>query len=174
MLERFSAGGREAVHNGMAEARRLGATAVGPEHLLVGLAARSPIVVGALPFPTRWIFADELRRALIADDPEAEALAALGISLRDVRETLEETFGPDALTCDGRLPFRADTKRALELALREAVELRHRTIGTPDLLLGLLREPSRASELLAGIGVDGSAVYDELRSSHAQLSELLR
>ena len=66
-----------------------------------------------------------------------------------MRQTLEETFGPDALSCDGRLPFRADAKRALELALREAVELGRRKIGTNELLLGLLREPSRASELLA-------------------------
>jgi hypothetical protein len=174
MLERFTGGGREAVHEGMAEARRLGATAVGPEHLLVGLAARSPIAVGPPPpFAARWISADDLRRALVADDGEAEALAAIGISLRAVRETLEEAFGPDALACDGRLPFRADAKRTLELALREAVELRRRKIGTTELLLGLLREPSRASELLARVGVDASAAYDELRSSHARLSELL-
>jgi hypothetical protein len=174
MFERFTGGGREAVHDGMAEARRLGATAVGPEHLLVGVAARSPIVVRSPPFAIRWVHAGDLRRVLIAEDPEAEALAAIGISLRDVRETLEEAFGLDALSCDGRLPFRADAKRALELALREAVELRHRKIGTTDLLLGLLREPSRASELLARVDVDASAVYEELRASHAQLSALLR
>ena len=173
MFERFTGGGREAVYDGMAEARRLGATAVGPEHLLVGVAARSPIVVGVPPIPNRWVHADDLRRALVADDPEAEALAAIGISLREVRETLEEAFGSDALTCDGRLPFRADAKRTLELALREAVELRHRKIGTTELLLGLLREPSRASELLARIGVDSAEVYDAVRASHAQLSSLL-
>src|SRR5258708_7459421 len=84
-----------------------------------------------------------LRRLLSAEAPEGEGLAAIGISLHEVRETIEEAFGPDALNCDGRLPFRADAKRALELALRETVELRQRRIGTTELLLGLLREPSR-------------------------------
>src|SRR5258707_69631 len=164
MLERFTLGGREAVHDGMAEARRLGATAVGPEHLLLGVASRGGIVVDAPPIPVsvmvstppvpvNVVRANDLRRILIEDDPETEALAAIGISLPDVRQTVEETFGPDALNCDGRLPFRADAKRSLELALREAVELRRRQIGTTELLLGLLREPSRASELLARLDV---------------------
>jgi ATP-dependent Clp protease ATP-binding subunit ClpA len=166
----------------MAEARRLGATAVGPEHLLVGVAARGVIVVDRPLFPasgfstllTNVVDPDDLRRLLSAEDPEAEALAAIGISLHEVRETIEEAFGPDALSCDGRLPFRADAKRALELALRETVELRQRRIGTTELLLGLLREPSRASELLARLDIDASEVYARLRESHAQLSALLR
>jgi hypothetical protein len=185
MFERFSAGGREAVHEGMEEAQRLGATAVGPEHLLVGVAAHGGIAVDApTPFPVgfnrlpprpvRVVHADDLRRILVAEDPEAEALAGIGISLPDVRQTLEEAFGPDALSCDGRLPFRADAKRTLELALRETVELRRRTIGRTELLLGLLREPSRASELLARLDVDAAAVYEWVRSSQARLGELVR
>jgi hypothetical protein len=185
MFERFTGGGREAIYDGMTEARRLGATAVGPEHLLVGVAVRRVIVVDMPPFPATGfgrtpplpmsvVDADDLRRLLSAEDPEAEALAAIGISLHEVRETIEEAFGPDALSCDGRLPFRADAKRALELALREAVELRQRRIGTTELLLGLLREPSRASELLARLDVDASEVYARLRESHAQLGALLR
>jgi hypothetical protein len=185
MFERFTGGGREAVHVGMTEARRLGATAVGPEHLLVGVAAGGGIAVGEPPWPMGFfnpvpprrlevVRAEDLRRILAADDPEAEALAAIGISLPDVRQTLEEAFGPDALTCDGRLPFRADAKRTLELALREAGELRRRTIGTTELLLGLLREPSRASELLARLDVDASGVYERLRASQERLGALLR
>ena len=185
MFERFSSGGREAVRDGVAEARRLGATAVGPEHLLIGVAARGAIVVGARsftlpgfnpepPVPTNVIRPDDLRRLLRGEDPEAEALAAIGISLPAVLQSLEETFGPDALSCDGRLPFRADAKRALELALREAVELRRRQIGTSELLLGLLREPSRASELLARLDVDAAELYALLRDSHDRLGTLLR
>jgi hypothetical protein len=184
MFERFTGAGREAVHEGMNEARRLRATAVGPEHLLVGVAARGGIAVGDPPWPMGFnpvpprrlevVRAEDLRRILAADDPEAEALAAIGISLPDVRQTLEEAFGPDALTCDGRLPFRADAKRTLELALREAGELRRRSIGTTELLLGLLREPSRASELLARLDVDASVVYERLRASQERLGALLR
>jgi len=185
MLERFTGGAREAVYDGMAEARRLGATSVGPEHLLVGVAAHHGVVVGALPFPTgivvRGAFlptnavrAEDLRRILAAEDPEAEALAAIGISLPEVRQTLEDAFGPDALSCEGRLPFRADTKRALELALREAVELRRRRIGVTELALGLLRERSRASELLERLDIDPTEVYEQLRAAQAGLGALVR
>jgi hypothetical protein len=185
MFERFSGGGREAVREGVAEARRLGATAVGPEHLLIGVAARGAIVVSGQafpvpgfnpepPVPTIVVRPDDLRRILRDVDPEAEALAAIGISLPAVLQSLEEAFGPDALSCDGRLPFRADAKRVLELSLREAVELRRRTIGTSELLLGLLREPSRASELLARMDIDAAALYARLRESHDRLGALLR
>jgi hypothetical protein len=185
MLDRFTGGAREAVYEGMAEARRLGATSVGPEHLLVGVAAHHAVVVGVLPFPTgvvvRGAFlptnvvrAEDLRRMLVADDPEAHALAAIGISLPEVRQTLEETFGPDALSCDGRLPFRADAKRTLELALREAGELKRRRIGITELLLGLLRERSRASELLERLDVDPMEVYEQLRAAQAGLGALVR
>jgi hypothetical protein len=186
MFERFGPTGRKAVYEGVEEARRLGATAVGPEHLLVGVAACSTIVVDAPPFPppgalydrppapVRVLHADDLRRLLIDEDPEAEALAAIGISLPAVRQSLQETFGPDALSCHGRLPFRADAKRALELALREAVELRHRKIGAAELLLGLLREPSRASELLARLDVDASDLYERLHDSHDRFGALLK
>jgi len=182
MFERFTEGAREAIRDGISEAQQLGATAVGPEHLLVGIAQQGAISVGRPPLgpgfeaisPMRLIRAEELRGLLAAEDPEAAALAAIGISLPEVRKTIEETFGPDALSCDGRLPFRADTKRALELALRETGELRRRKIGAAELLLGLLREPSAASELLARIDVDAAELYEVLRASHARLGELIR
>ena len=54
----------EAVHDGIAEARRLGATAVGPEHLLVGVAdARRHRIArsGRAGFPDAPLRADERR-----------------------------------------------------------------------------------------------------------------
>jgi len=41
----------------------------------------------------------------------------------------------------GHLPFSAASKRALELALREALQLGHTDIGTQHILLGIIREP---------------------------------
>jgi hypothetical protein len=38
---------------------------------------------------------------------------------------------------DGARPLTAGSKKALELALREAIHLGHRSIGTEHLLLGL-------------------------------------
>jgi len=40
----------------------------------------------------------------------------------------------------GHLPFSARAKKVLELSLREALRLKHRSIGTEHVLLGLIRE----------------------------------
>jgi ATP-dependent Clp protease ATP-binding subunit ClpA len=54
----------------------------------------------------------------------------------------------------GRVRFDRNTKKTLELALREALHLGHNYIGTEHLLLGLLRnDGDPAVELLANIGV---------------------
>ncbi len=48
----------------------------------------------------------------------------------------------------GHLPFTREAKKALELGLREAIALRHDSIGTEHLLLGLTRA---ADEPAAGV-----------------------
>jgi len=42
----------------------------------------------------------------------------------------------------GHIPFDKDSKRVLELALREAISLGHKEIGTEHVLLGLIRDAS--------------------------------
>jgi len=85
----------------------------------------------------------------------------------------EETFGPGALDRTraargrwhgGHIPFERDAKKALELALREAVRLGHGFIGTEHLLLGLLHEGRVRDVLVArGVGLDGTrALVEEL------------
>lgn len=57
-------------------------------------------------------------------------------------------------------PFSPRSKKVLELALREAIRLRHHHIGTEHILLGLLREGNGLAALvLAEAGVD----LDDLR-----------
>ena len=87
---------------------------------------------------------------------DAAALRAIGIDLDEVRRHLEETFGEGALErvtwkrgrrwrkrCDGpsigHIPFTPRAKKVLELALREALALQHKRIGTEHILLGLIR-----------------------------------
>jgi ATP-dependent Clp protease ATP-binding subunit ClpA len=93
---------------------------------------------------------------------DSEALAALGIDLDEVRRRVEEAFGPGALDrvrrprgrrWGGHLPFAKAAKKVLELALREAVALRHGYIGTEHLLLGMLRAEGRARDVLTARGV---------------------
>jgi ATP-dependent Clp protease ATP-binding subunit ClpA len=93
---------------------------------------------------------------------DAAALAALGIDLGEVRRRIEEAFGPGALDrvrsprgrrWGGHVPFAKPTKKVLELALREAIALRHNYIGTEHLLLGMLRAEGLARDVLTARGV---------------------
>lgn len=180
MFERFTREARRIVEAAQQEARSVGATHVRPEHLLVALADRCspllfaepgpPVPVGD-PYP---ITAAKLRAHLASEEPDAEALATLGISLADVRRAVERAFGPDAWApkCEGRLPFAPETKRALEDALREAVELRAKRIGPVELLLGLLRHGGDVCTLVARCGVDPVGLYERQRASLQQLARL--
>jgi ATP-dependent Clp protease ATP-binding subunit ClpA len=85
---------------------------------------------------------------------DAEALAAIGIDLEEIRRKVEESFGPDALARvpappkglpgrPGRVWLTRESKQSLGLALKEARALRHNYIGTEHLLLGLLGAAER-------------------------------
>jgi ATP-dependent Clp protease ATP-binding subunit ClpA len=168
MFMRFTRSARQIVTDAEVEARALGSPAVGAEHLLVATLRRCPqLPWSGLP-P-----ADAVRRRLASSDPDAEALATIGISLADVRRAVEETFGPDAWDAPRqgrRLPFSRDAKVALEYALREALDLHVRRIDHNVLLLGLIREEGPARRLLAELGVLVDAVRDRIRLEYAQLA----
>ena len=124
-------------------------------------------------------FKREAREVVKAAQQEARAGGAshvrpehVLVALADVRRAVESAFGPDAWapTCEGRLPFAPKTKRALEHALREAVELRTRRIGSRELLLGLLRTSDEARALVARCGVDPRALYERHRDSIESLA----
>jgi ATP-dependent Clp protease ATP-binding subunit ClpA len=107
-------------------------------------------------------------------DVDADALATIGIDLDAVRGAVEREFGPGALddamlagTGRGRIgrrrqrrpAFTPRAKKALELALREALAMGHHYIGTEHVLLGLLRE----REGVAGVVLRRLAPDDDLR-----------
>lgn len=85
----------------------------------------------------------------LAGEVDPEALAAIGIDFEGVRRAVERTFGegalasaPDRRARSARVrkpPFTPETKRALALALRVAIELRDHRIRPGHVLLGLLR-----------------------------------
>jgi ATP-dependent Clp protease ATP-binding subunit ClpA len=88
------------------------------------------------------------------------ALASIGIDLGSVRSRLEDAFGPGALPDPTATPpFTPKAKQSLERALRRALTLRHRYIGTEHELLGILeiREGVACSALL-DLGVDLDAL----------------
>ncbi|MEH1128668.1 Clp protease N-terminal domain-containing protein [Micromonospora sp. CPCC 206061] len=115
---------------------------------------------------------------------DADALRSIGIDLDAIRSKIEETFGEGALdqphVCEeprrglfrrqprqahggspGHIPFTPRAKKVLELALREALHLKHSYIGTEHILLGLIRE---GEGLAARVLTDAGLSLDDLRT----------
>jgi ATP-dependent Clp protease ATP-binding subunit ClpA len=165
MFERFTASAREVVVGAQAEARELGHPTIGTEHLLLALLGR-PGTPTARVLARHGLTRPEVRTAIATlvgeADLDAEALTTLGIDLDAVRERVEATFGPGALSRRGRragpgghIPFTPRAKKVLELSLREAVALASKTITEAHLALGLLREgEGLAMKVLHDRGVD--------------------
>jgi hypothetical protein len=117
------------------------------------------------------------------DSGDAEALAAIGIDLGEIKRRIEESFGPDALervppgprSGNGRPSVTRESKQTLGRALVEAKALHHNYIGTEHLLLGLLSAADRnprgdfTPATLRDLGIDPvqarQRVLDELRQS---------
>jgi ATP-dependent Clp protease ATP-binding subunit ClpA len=124
-----------------------------------------------------------------ATSEDAEALAAIGIDLEEIKRRIEESFGPGALArtgalahqgplnWTGRMTLTRESKQSLALALKEARALHHTYIGTEHLLLGLLSMAERNSrgeftlDMLRELGIDPAQarqrVLDELRHASA-------
>jgi hypothetical protein len=129
MFSRFTPRARQAVQTGREEAQRLDAGQVEPAHLVLGLLSET-------------------------EGLAARALAAQGIELDAAEARFEEPASPA-----GKPPrFSNEAKKAIQLALREALARGHNYIGTEHLLLGVLAAGEGSGyELLVELGVDGAA-----------------
>src|SRR5215471_11559119 len=133
MFERFTDKARRVVVLAQEEARRLGHTYIGTEHILLGL----------------------LREE---DGSAAQALDSLGIGLQAARDRAEAEAGRGPGQ-SGHVPFTPEAKRTLELSLREALQLGQNYIGTEHILLGLVRDPAtRGAQILAALCGTAEAV----------------
>lgn len=201
MFERFTDKARKVVSLAVSKAKEQGDDQVRPVHMLYGLAAADGVaarVLAALGMDAAAVDR-ELGRAggappgaLGPEDMgasgDAEALAAIGIDLDEIKRRIEDSFGPGALervpltprgplNWTGRLPLAEGSKLTLALALREARALHHTYIGTEHVLLGLLRVAERqphadfAAVTLRDLGLDPARVrtlvLDELRQLQA-------
>jgi ATP-dependent Clp protease ATP-binding subunit ClpA len=188
MFERFTDSARQATVDAQLAARRLGHGHIGTEHLLLGLLETDGIAaqvlrgLGVTPAAVEREIRAEVGRAPLGER-DAEALGAIGIDLDEVRRRMEASFGPGALQWHpdphcrhgrqrpgGHLPFTPRSKKVLELSLREALALKHRSIGTEHLLLGLVREGEGLAMLVltrlgAGPEAIRARVLDALRST---------
>jgi ATP-dependent Clp protease ATP-binding subunit ClpC len=130
VFERFTERARRVLMLAQEEACALNHGFIGTEHMLLGLIEEG-------------------------DGLGARALQSLGISAADVREKVGEIVGASASTQGASPPFTPRSKKVLELALREALQLNHSYIGTEHILLGLVREGNGvATTVLVELGVD--------------------
>jgi ATP-dependent Clp protease ATP-binding subunit ClpA len=163
MFERFTRQARVAVVLAQEEARELRTREITPQHLLLGVlqAADNDLatVLGGYGLTTDVVRARLIGAASTTDDSfdeDAEALRAIGIDLRAVRDSVARTFGADAfddaLPRSGRrrrrrghIPFSRAAKKCLELAVREALHHKDNEIACAHLLLGIVRSGDKAA-----------------------------
>ncbi|RCK68716.1 Clp protease [Desertihabitans brevis] len=183
MFEKFTAEARRTVVLAQEDARSRHQGQVRTENLLICLydppGAES---VGAEVLTRAGLPRSEAAAAVQAiartdpSGPDAQKLWRLGIDLDAVRSQAEEAFGPGALertragrrrAREGHIPFDAAARTALELTLREALDLGHRHLGTEHLVLGLVRaEAGAAAHIMAAAGL----TLDGLRAAVAELA----
>ena len=109
---------------------------------------------GALP--TSYLGTEHLLLGLAAggNDPAAATLAELGVTPEKVRSETRAVIGYGADYPAADRPRTPRFKKTVELALREALDLRDRHVGTEHLLLGLTRLPNGvATTVLENLGV---------------------
>lgn len=169
MFERFTKEARTTVVGAQEVARQTGSHGVDTRHVLVVLAERPGPVHRTLRQSGVDVqrLASDTRADLRVGGLDGEALASLGIDLDAVRRKADEVFGHDALeragrTSRGHIPFKPDAKKALELALREAVRLKSKSIRSEHLMLGILRAESPGRSVLQRAGVDTDALRQSL------------
>ncbi|MCV7175097.1 Clp protease N-terminal domain-containing protein [Mycolicibacterium sphagni] len=134
MFERFTDRARRVIVLAQEEARMAHHDSIDATHLLIGIVAEG-------------------------ESLGAQVLAQLGI---DSPEIVVEAAGPrprSASAPSGHIPFTPDTKKILELSLREALQLGHGYIGTEHLLLAIVRHNDN-SALVAIAGILGLTPED--------------
>jgi ATP-dependent Clp protease ATP-binding subunit ClpA len=180
MFERFTEGARQVVVDAQAEARGLRHGWVGTEHLMLAFLRDGSPLAGALtPLGLTYELARQEVATLTAaatSDSDA-ALRDLGIDVDEVRRRVEASFGPGALADPpregrwrrvrvsrrrregkGHIPFTAEAKKALELSLREALQLDSREITASHVVLGVVRAGGQATVVMNRLGVEPAAV----------------
>jgi ATP-dependent Clp protease ATP-binding subunit ClpA len=135
VFERFTDQARRVVVLAQEESRLLGHEHIGSHHLLLGLIREG-------------------------EGDAAQALTAADVTLDGARRQVEHMVGRGGSQLrSGHIPFTPGAKKALELSLRESLQLGHDDIGTEHVLLGLLHgDDPIVGQVLTGLDTDAAAV----------------
>ena len=198
MFERFTDRARKVVILAKTKATERGDDQIRPVHMLYGLVGTDGVAARALT--ALGVDRAAVDRELARSAPEgraplgeaasgdAEALAAIGIDLDEIKRRIEDSFGPGALervplapkgplNRTGHLPLNDQAKLSLALSLKEARALHHNYIGTEHVLLGLLRVAERyprgefAAVTLPDLGLDPATAHERVL---AEVRQILR
>jgi len=197
MFERFTDKARTVVILAKAKAAERG-DQIRPVYMLYALASGDGVAARVLA--SLDVDAAAVERQLDREAPlgnplegeatsgDAEALAAIGIDLDEIKRRIEESFGPGMLermpvthqgppNWTGRMMLTREARQALAHSLKEARALHHNYIGTEHLLLGLLSVAEGnprgdfTPDTLRDLGIDPAQarqrVLDELRHAPA-------
>ena len=130
------------------EARKLGQTRVGTEHVLLGLAREGEGIASGI-LESLGITMDKVRRQVIETlgeiKPDTFIQAKSDLPSNVYSNTLVQTGPFDLLD--------AAAKRVLGLAEEEARQMRHNWIGTEHMMIALLRSDGVAQRALEELGV---------------------
>jgi hypothetical protein len=136
---RFDDAARIAVVKAQEEARASGHDHIESGHLVLGL-LHAPDALGAT------------------------TMVALGASPEAVRDAVTAALGPGGGHPADAVPFAGQSKKVLELTMREALRLGHDRVGSEHLLLGVLSlEEGPVVRALAGLGVTKEPAEREIR-----------
>jgi hypothetical protein len=147
MFERYTEKARRAIFFARFETSRFGSPYIETEHLLLGLLREDKVLVNRLLRSRAAI--ESIRRQI------------------EARSKIDEKVSTAV-----DLPLSHDCKRVLAYGAEEAERLNNKYIGTPHLLLGLLREEkSFAAQLLREQGLTLDSVREHVRQSSTPLAQ---
>lgn len=174
MFERFTRDARQVVIEAQRDAAEVGAPEVTPLHLLVamlrareGTAAQLLTRLG-VSIDDVAAEAGRVRRRGGISEADAEALGEFGIDVEQIIDRIEEVHGPAALAGTGRsakgkhIRFADDSKKTLELTLKEVVRMGGRELGSEHILLALTVLRGPAADVLAGFDVNAPRLRQAL------------
>jgi ATP-dependent Clp protease ATP-binding subunit ClpC len=142
-MERFTQRARRVMELAQKEAERVGQGVIGTEYLLLGMMREEGGVAG-------------------------RALREVGLDARRVELLVGQMNTRKVGRSGGKLHLSAGTRRVLRLAVDEAHQRKHRTIGTGHLLIGLLRlNEGGAIDIFKRVGI----APDEVRKEIDRISE---